>query len=146
MKPSVLARPQIFGCLPLVTNLLATSAIGYKAWFHRQRIKQNLLLSSSPDQVQKILLLLIESGLIYSFFWAGYVVDGFLINGQNTSYEISLVAQTYGAVLPIISALYPALIILIAALEKFKWESSQSVTLSRSIHFAAVSAAASSQA
>jgi len=32
MRPSVFARPVIFVCLPLATNLLATLAIGCKAW------------------------------------------------------------------------------------------------------------------
>jgi len=44
-------------------------------------------------------------------------------------------------ILILIQALYPPLIILISTLEKFKQESSQDISLSQSIQFAAISAA-----
>ncbi|KAL5526600.1 hypothetical protein ACEPAF_8324 [Sanghuangporus sanghuang] len=59
--------------LSLLTNIFATSIIAYRAWQHRQSIRETL--SSERDtstKVEKILTLLVESGLIYC-------VSGFMV-------------------------------------------------------------------
>ncbi|THU75417.1 hypothetical protein K435DRAFT_814352 [Dendrothele bispora CBS 962.96] len=98
----------------IITNAVATGTIGWKAWCHHKDIKQNLDLSgNSISRVQKVLLLLVESGVVYCALWA----------------------------------LYPILIILIAALENSKDDpgfngnldsKGNGLTLSQSIRFASV--------
>lgn len=51
--------------LSLLINVVATSSIGITAWRHRQSIMSNLGQSSRRTQVEKILILLIESSLLY---------------------------------------------------------------------------------
>ncbi|THU79709.1 hypothetical protein K435DRAFT_942361 [Dendrothele bispora CBS 962.96] len=54
----------------LITNIFASILIGYKAWIHRQDIKENLSDDNARvSKVQKILLLLVESGMIYLILW-----------------------------------------------------------------------------
>ncbi|THU76602.1 hypothetical protein K435DRAFT_704503 [Dendrothele bispora CBS 962.96] len=56
--------------IPLIfTNLVATVLIGYKTWCHHRNIQNNLGNAGSSSKVQKILLLLMESGIIYLILW-----------------------------------------------------------------------------
>ncbi|KAK7462280.1 hypothetical protein VKT23_007880 [Stygiomarasmius scandens] len=125
--------------LPLLTtNIVATALIGYKTWHHHQDIKKNLQTTSgSLTKVQKVLLLLIESSLVYCLLWVIYVAIVFHSQDQQ-----SLTFQVYSSILPNLSALYPVLIILIVAMENSKESSLNggSMSLSQSIRFASAAA------
>ncbi|KAL5485978.1 hypothetical protein ACEPAI_7022 [Sanghuangporus weigelae] len=59
--------------LSLLTNIFATSIIAYRAWQHRQSIRETLSRErDTSTKVEKILTLLVESGLIYC-------VSGFMV-------------------------------------------------------------------
>ncbi|THU78062.1 hypothetical protein K435DRAFT_877057 [Dendrothele bispora CBS 962.96] len=125
----------------IITNAVATGTIGWKAWCHHKDIKQNLDLSgNSISRVQKVLLLLVESGVVYCALWIAYTIVSFE-GAQSTSFQV------YSSAMPSISALYPILIILIAALENSKDDpgfngnldsKGNGLTLSQSIRFASV--------
>ncbi|THU85789.1 hypothetical protein K435DRAFT_868926 [Dendrothele bispora CBS 962.96] len=111
----ILALPLLF------TNMIATLLIGYKTWYHYQDLKKNLSNSgTSSSRVQKVLLLLVESGSVYCIFWYG----------ENT------VSDIWGAAVPELSALYPVLIVVIAAAENAKPATIDEMSLSQSIRFA----------
>ncbi|KAK7443772.1 hypothetical protein VKT23_015556 [Stygiomarasmius scandens] len=119
----------------LITNMLATGLIAYKAWSHHNNIKSNLRSSgSSRTQVEKILNLLVESGVIYCVMWISYLVIAFLSdNGSSIAYQL------YVGSMPHIAALYPTLILLIAAHEKSREDASpKDMSLSQSIRFASM--------
>ncbi|KAK7447466.1 hypothetical protein VKT23_014176, partial [Stygiomarasmius scandens] len=118
--------------LPLfITNFTATSLIGYRAWCHRKAVASNLSSSrNSMTRVQKILLLLVESGLVYCTLWIAYTVISISGNPLTISFQV------YTIVMPLISALYPVLIILLSALEKSRDDPRNERSLSHSIRFA----------
>ncbi|THU82852.1 hypothetical protein K435DRAFT_439974 [Dendrothele bispora CBS 962.96] len=59
---------------PLITHLVTTVLIAYKTYCYYVDIKGNLIASdSSRTRVQKILVLLIESGFIYCIFWVNFM-------------------------------------------------------------------------
>ncbi|KAK7466174.1 hypothetical protein VKT23_004894 [Stygiomarasmius scandens] len=123
--------------LPLFcTNVIATGLIGCKAWYHRRDIKKNLGSTySSTSRIQKILLLLVESGIIYCVLWIVYAYIG--VSTQSNS---SLSFALYAVIMPNLSAIYPTLIVLIAALEHVRTDSSDvhNLSLSQSIRFASL--------
>ncbi|THU85888.1 hypothetical protein K435DRAFT_805542 [Dendrothele bispora CBS 962.96] len=132
----ILAVPLIF------TNFTATALIGFKAWHHFKSIQRNLgSTKGSPSKVLKILLLLIESGLLYLAFWVisviGYLVLGLTQDGRTTA------IQAYLKIMPELVAIYPILIILAVAHENSKPESVNDMSLSQSIRFASVQASKS---
>ncbi|THU86289.1 hypothetical protein K435DRAFT_782939 [Dendrothele bispora CBS 962.96] len=100
--------------LPLVvTNVVATLLIAYKAWIHYRQIVLNLKSTgSTPSKVHKILLLLVESGAIYCVIMIAYMVITALPNIDLEVYEMA------STVIPSIAGIYPVLIILIAHFEK----------------------------
>ncbi|KAF5363046.1 hypothetical protein D9758_012630 [Tetrapyrgos nigripes] len=124
----------------LATNIIATSLIGYKAWFHHQDVRKNLSqCGNTVSQVQKILMLLVESAIIYCLLWVSYMIVGMLNDDQTVA------SQTFTAIMPGLATLYPIFIILLAALEKSKEDikSANEMSLSQSIRFASAGAAAS---
>ncbi|THU97790.1 hypothetical protein K435DRAFT_796181 [Dendrothele bispora CBS 962.96] len=97
-----------------IANFIATSMIGYKAWHYHRSIKKILNAShNSTTQVQRILILLVESGAFYCILWLALMVVVVGIIDINSIHSQSIVA-----VMPFCSALYPVLIIIIAADEK----------------------------
>ncbi|THU84441.1 hypothetical protein K435DRAFT_843653 [Dendrothele bispora CBS 962.96] len=91
----------------LVTNLAATSVIVYKMINMRKFSTDKTHISAL--KVQKFLSLLIQSGLVYAIIWTIYTVLT-LLHGRE-----SLVFQAFASGMPLISAIYPLFIIIIAA-------------------------------
>ncbi|THU97546.1 hypothetical protein K435DRAFT_796412 [Dendrothele bispora CBS 962.96] len=126
----VLAIPLIF------TNFTATALIGFKAWYHVQSIQRNLgSATTSPSKVLKIMLLLIESGLLYLAFWIGYLVIGLTQDGIP-----NVAGESFLSIMPGLVAIYPIIIILAVAHENNKPESVNDMSLSQSIRFASAQA------
>ncbi|KAI0310516.1 hypothetical protein OF83DRAFT_1228509, partial [Amylostereum chailletii] len=55
--------------MSLVTNLWATTLIGYKAWMHRRLIRKHIQSGDGKTQVEKVMTLLVESGVLYCCVW-----------------------------------------------------------------------------
>ncbi|KAI0744842.1 hypothetical protein C8Q76DRAFT_607455, partial [Earliella scabrosa] len=55
--------------LSLVNNVIATSLVGLVAWNHRALIREHLKFRSRPSQVERVLSLLVESGVGYCIVW-----------------------------------------------------------------------------
>ncbi|THV00450.1 hypothetical protein K435DRAFT_933087 [Dendrothele bispora CBS 962.96] len=67
------ASQTLLTALPiLITNVVATSLVGYKTWLYRQDVKRNLM--SRISVVSKTLWLLIISGLIYCIIWIAFII------------------------------------------------------------------------
>lgn len=61
----------------LLTNILSTSIVGLKAWKHRQWIKHDLKLAhTKTSRSEKVLVLLIESGLFYCISGVSSIQSG----------------------------------------------------------------------
>ncbi|KAI0787299.1 hypothetical protein C8Q74DRAFT_1196513, partial [Fomes fomentarius] len=52
-------------CVSLCTNIIATLLIAYKAWAHWKFVRSHLSTGSTRQRVEKVLLLLVESGALY---------------------------------------------------------------------------------
>ncbi|KAJ7592354.1 hypothetical protein C8J56DRAFT_887055 [Mycena floridula] len=104
-----------------LTNSVSTLLMGYKVWEYKVEIKRNLGLSqNNRTKVERVLILLTESGSIYCLLWLSMLVFGLeSSNNDSLSYEIITI------ILPQIvlsQAIYPILIILLVALEKANLE------------------------
>ncbi|ETW84731.1 hypothetical protein HETIRDRAFT_116888 [Heterobasidion irregulare TC 32-1] len=111
--------------LSLATNLATTSLIGYKAWKHRQSIKDNLGQGNSRTKVEKIMALLVESGGIYCIFWITLLVTNFVtirVFGRPHSVTDVIVPNAVQ-----LAGIYPTVILVLVSLEKTIWDSRGSV-------------------
>ncbi|KAJ7584975.1 hypothetical protein C8J56DRAFT_1027444 [Mycena floridula] len=120
--------------LPLfITNLVSTYLVARKVWEYRQELKKNLE-AKKKTQIEKILIILTESGAIYCLIWIPFMYLG--VSTDQKAIE-SMAYQIVAAVLPQISAIYPAIIILLVVLERTHLDSTISGTaFSTSVHFA----------
>ncbi|KAJ7592210.1 hypothetical protein C8J56DRAFT_1131723 [Mycena floridula] len=119
--------------LPLfLTNFVSTLSMGYKVWEYKVEIKQNLgLPQNKRTKVERVLILLTESGSIYCLLWLSMPVFGLeSSNDQSLSYGFIAI------ILPQLVAIYPFIIILLVALEKTNLESTVTgPSFSQSIQF-----------
>ncbi|KAI0711776.1 hypothetical protein C8T65DRAFT_181927 [Cerioporus squamosus] len=121
--------------LSLTTNILATCLTGYKAWVHGRSLKLYLSEGSTMTSVERILILLTESGLAYGAIWVfvvayqvGEIDQEIYGNGASTvSYWLVAGYFVDGALVPLI-AIYPMFIIVVGALKKSQMETSFAFT------------------
>ncbi|KIY67745.1 hypothetical protein CYLTODRAFT_443827 [Cylindrobasidium torrendii FP15055 ss-10] len=100
----------------LITNVITTVIIAVKAWKHRQAIKSTIG-KKKKSLAEKLMLLLIESGTLYSTVWATQVsifpqVGKALATGNIAGNIVMTCVGLFGMQL---SGLYPTLIILIVS-------------------------------
>ncbi|KAL1657945.1 hypothetical protein GGF50DRAFT_68206, partial [Schizophyllum commune] len=106
-------------CIPLlITNLVATCAIGIRAWQHRTEMRALLGRKRRRTSIERIMLLLFESGILYCSLWRIVII----LSGQSTlkpTVEKSILELAI-----IISALYPTLVVILVSLSKSQAETS----------------------
>ncbi|KAE9402378.1 hypothetical protein BT96DRAFT_991183 [Gymnopus androsaceus JB14] len=65
---------EISSIFSLAVNLLSTMLIAFKVWRHRQTLKMVSVKKTKHTQVEKILLFLVESGVVYCAIQCLYVI------------------------------------------------------------------------
>ncbi|KAI0744355.1 hypothetical protein C8Q80DRAFT_1186454 [Daedaleopsis nitida] len=113
--------------LSLVTNVAATSLIGYKAWHHRRLVAQHLRMGSTRTRVERTLTLFVESGSVYCILWifvvayqAGSNASSFIGSTkqvEESEYTRGFYYVVEGCLIPLIG-IYPTLIIILVALDQ----------------------------
>ncbi|RPD67995.1 hypothetical protein L226DRAFT_369615 [Lentinus tigrinus ALCF2SS1-7] len=130
----------IFGAaaasMSLATNAIATCFTAYKAWIHLRSLKA-FGRGFTLTEAEQILVLVVESGLIYTAIWIVVVIWQVGLNDENI-YQNQTQTQAGGSsfwavagyfvnggLVPII-AMYPMCIIVMVALKRMKKESTWS--------------------
>ncbi|KAI0056961.1 hypothetical protein BV25DRAFT_1920599 [Artomyces pyxidatus] len=119
----ILAGPTI------ATNVCATSLIAYKAWKYRVSVKAHLNEDNAATKVEKILALLVESGVVYCVMWIFYILAAFRVfPDPGDSILDGIMVQ--------VSGIYPTIIIILVCLQKSPCEKYATQELDRSLSFA----------
>ncbi|KAI5824265.1 hypothetical protein K523DRAFT_420918 [Schizophyllum commune Tattone D] len=93
----------------LITNAVATALVGVKVWSYRRDIKRHLALGTRKSQVEKVLLILLESGFVYCLVWVLY-----LLAENITGTAAYSLTPVIGVVIPSLAGIYPAFVVLAA--------------------------------
>ncbi|ESK93885.1 hypothetical protein Moror_12992 [Moniliophthora roreri MCA 2997] len=112
--------------LSMATNITATCAIGYKVWLHWRVVKKYLGTLHARGGTEKVLVLLLESGVAYSMLWFLQVIT--LIPSVGTSPVGAYVQQVLYAASVQLVGIYPTLVIVLVYLQRSLWDSSGSST------------------
>ncbi|ESK93883.1 hypothetical protein Moror_12990 [Moniliophthora roreri MCA 2997] len=112
--------------LSTATNITATCAIGYKVWLHWRVVKKYLGILHARSGIEKVLVLLLESGVAYSVLWLLQVIT--LIPSVGTSPVGAYVQQILYAASVQLVGIYPTLVIVLVYLQRSLWDSSGSST------------------
>ncbi|ETW82608.1 hypothetical protein HETIRDRAFT_416733 [Heterobasidion irregulare TC 32-1] len=105
----------------LAINAIATMLMAVKAWQHRRLIKAQLRNVEWKSQAGSILVLLVESGVIYCAIW---II--FLVSWVCASITFDITTQAINEILPGIaiqvSGIYPTAIISLTGLQRTTWD------------------------
>ncbi|KAM5542711.1 hypothetical protein V8D89_003672, partial [Ganoderma adspersum] len=107
--------------ISLFTNVLATFLIGYKAWEHKQLMKQHFAAGGTTSRILKALALLVESGCIYCSLLIFGII--YMIHPTTSEAGVGLMFTTvagdvaYGCFVPLV-AIYPTIIIVLVAIKR----------------------------
>ncbi|KAF9059629.1 hypothetical protein BDP27DRAFT_1431083 [Rhodocollybia butyracea] len=115
-------EPDLFGItaliISLISNLWATSLVGRKTWVHRKDIRSHLGRLGQTTAVGSILILLTESGALYSCIWALFIIS----TAYTTIHGSNRATHAIAGAVPQLVGLYPTLIILLVYLQKSHWD------------------------
>ncbi|KAF8639291.1 hypothetical protein AX17_001602 [Amanita inopinata Kibby_2008] len=107
--------------LSYATNVFCTALIFHKAWRHRQAMKRFLGSARRRTQAEKIMTLLVESGLLYL---AIYTLQAVPIYGGSS--PGSLVAwEVVNAIIQQAFGMYPTAIVVLVELQKSLWDTDE---------------------
>ncbi|ESK86916.1 hypothetical protein Moror_3402 [Moniliophthora roreri MCA 2997] len=104
------------------TNILSTIATGYKVWLHRKTVKHFFTQPNNQSQGEKILVLILETGVVYSLVWVvGGVLSFSTLNVQETTTwsHISSMVDTAGRG---IVSIYPTVLVSVIHFHKSLWD------------------------
>ncbi|ETW83470.1 hypothetical protein HETIRDRAFT_458772 [Heterobasidion irregulare TC 32-1] len=108
-------------CASMATNAAATVLIAWRAWMHRRYLKEMLGASTGKTRVQKVLVLLVESGAIYLAVWISQIYNFFPIAiARGAAYDADL---TVTSACNQIVGIYPTLVIVLVSLQRTTWDS-----------------------
>ncbi|KAL1696382.1 hypothetical protein GGG16DRAFT_43478 [Schizophyllum commune] len=111
----------------LLTNLVATILVGLQVWYYRRNIKSVASPWRKKTRVEKILVLLLESGFVYCLLWLvslALEVDG-SSDETRTAYYMAA-SNAYQS----FAGIYPTLIVIIVAVQR---STTQSLVLSTQV-------------
>ncbi|KAJ3852589.1 hypothetical protein EV368DRAFT_82373 [Lentinula lateritia] len=112
----------------LITNSIATSIIAFKVWEYRRSIKINLGNQKRKTSVEQVLILLLETGLVYCACWIVTIIS-------LTPGTLSFMGQNvFATMYPNLTAIYPTLVIIFVAARKSYSE--LSINVSQTLQFA----------
>ncbi|VDB85220.1 unnamed protein product [Peniophora sp. CBMAI 1063] len=109
----------------LMSNACATILVGIKALMHRKLFPKNFRSENGRTQVERVLELLVESGVVYTAIWLLYCIS-FLrpitsqnVDGVDSDDSSYLTTSAYlDAAMAQIAAIYPLIVILLVKLGK----------------------------
>ncbi|KAJ4468786.1 hypothetical protein J3R30DRAFT_3714248 [Lentinula aciculospora] len=111
----------------LITNCIATTIIAFKVWEYRRSIKINLGKQTRKTGVERVLILLLESGLVYCACWIVTIIS-------LTPGTLSFIGRNvFAAMNPNLTAIYPTLVIIFVAAQKSYTE--LSINVSQTLQF-----------
>ncbi|KAF5376319.1 hypothetical protein D9615_008462 [Tricholomella constricta] len=114
-----------FLTLSLGTNVTATSLIFYKLWGHLRFLRSMGIKQNFTSPAQKILIVLVESGLAYCALQLSIIVIQFV---QLPTLPFSFTSSVFINFLMLMSAMYPSIVILLVNLQGSTTESFISIS------------------
>lgn len=116
--------------LSLSTNVVATSLIAWIVWTHRKARRQRDGAYPPRSRAERVIVLLVESGFIYSFFLLSQLVLFFGVPRSEPEFYAFAILAPLGDQ---ISGLYPTLIIVLVKMQHSLWNSTQYTGYSSSV-------------
>ncbi|KAL1756656.1 hypothetical protein FB107DRAFT_210828 [Schizophyllum commune] len=115
----------------LTTNVVATAMIGIWVCRYRREIKGSLGVLTQKTRSERVLMLLLESGLVYCLFWV-YICTMFFVEKDDDGFSAK---DAFGDAAYHISGIYPTCVLFVSMQDKPK-HSLLSARMSQAMRFA----------
>ncbi|KAF9257905.1 hypothetical protein L218DRAFT_1005605 [Marasmius fiardii PR-910] len=113
--------------LSMVTNIAGVLVIGYRLWLYRQAVGKYLEGCKQQTRVEKILVLLLETGVIYSLLWVVQLI--LLLVPTPPTFAGKVVHQIVTAACVQLVGIYPTLLVVLVYLQRSMWDTAMMTTL-----------------
>ncbi|KAG7087411.1 hypothetical protein E1B28_013379 [Marasmius oreades] len=127
LSPSCKARYTTTYALSMLTNVAGTAVIGYQTWSYRRAVKKYLQNCRHQARAEKILVILLESGVIYTTLWIIELAT--LASPSKSAFINQAFRQTFSAAACQLVGIYPTLIIVLVFLRRSLWDSAGKSTI-----------------
>ncbi|KAL0058816.1 hypothetical protein AAF712_014484 [Marasmius tenuissimus] len=107
--------------LSMATNLTGTLVIGYKVWAYRQTVGEFLGQCRQRTRAEKVLVLFLESGVVYSILWIIQLV--FVLMPPVETFAGQVIQQAFYASSIQMVGIYPTLLVVLIYLQYSMWDS-----------------------
>ncbi|PFH48789.1 hypothetical protein AMATHDRAFT_195969 [Amanita thiersii Skay4041] len=114
--------------LSYATNIICTAFIFYKTWTYRQCMKQYLGAARRRTKAEKILTLLVESGMLYLVI---YTLQAIPIYGGSTPGSL-LTWEVINAIIQQAFGMYPTALVVLVEMQKSLWDTNDILGSTRS--------------
>ncbi|KAF8060733.1 hypothetical protein FPV67DRAFT_1673580 [Lyophyllum atratum] len=108
--------------LSYVTNIFCTLLIAYKTWLHRRIMSKYLGAARRTTAVEKVLILLIESGFVYIIL---YTLQAVPIYGAKLSSSGLVAFNVVNAIIQQAMGMYPTAIVVLVRMQKSLWDATE---------------------
>ncbi|KAI0028789.1 hypothetical protein K488DRAFT_57743 [Vararia minispora EC-137] len=104
----------------VITTLVATLMIGYKTWVYRRQIGSVLSGSSSRSRVERVMMILVESGVMYFLFYTAVFIPsiGNLATKESKSPSLTFSSTIFNYASSRIVGIYPTIIVILVHYQK----------------------------
>lgn len=99
--------------ISIATNISATLLIGYKLWSHRKVVVKNLGLGGRRSQVQNVLIVLVESGVIYCALQTATLILTLVPDSTAGTGSGRIPGLVFFATYVLLSAMYPTIVVVL---------------------------------
>ncbi|EIM91589.1 uncharacterized protein STEHIDRAFT_137223 [Stereum hirsutum FP-91666 SS1] len=90
--------------LSLGTNVFATMIVAFKAWKHRRQLRAILHDGSRKNQLERLMTLLVDSGVLYCVIWIAFIIAFSLTETDSRIMNVIMVE---------IAGIYPTILIVL---------------------------------
>ncbi|KAK1222918.1 hypothetical protein PQX77_014195 [Marasmius sp. AFHP31] len=106
--------------LTMLTNIAGTSVIGYTTWCYRKAISKYLNSCRHQTRAEKVLVLLVESGVLYTSLWI--IQRAVLVAPANSTVVDQTFRQISSVAVAQLVGMYPTAIIVLVFLQRSLWD------------------------
>ncbi|VDB99127.1 unnamed protein product [Peniophora sp. CBMAI 1063] len=120
--------------MALATTAVATAMICWKTWIYRRTIGTTIRSNNRKTRVEKIMTILIESGVIYFFFFLSAVVDdaGNVPNLEESTLQLQFASTVWTYMTSHILGIYPVIVVILVHSQRSYIESVTTTTAASS--------------
>ncbi|KAG7090417.1 hypothetical protein E1B28_009536 [Marasmius oreades] len=106
--------------LSMVTNVAGTVVIGYQTWLYRRSFKQYMNNHERQGRAEKIMVMLLESGIVYTTFWI--IMMSVLVAPNTPDYTNQAFRIVFSASATQLVGIYPTLMVVLVFLRRSLWD------------------------